>query len=140
VMTDRLPTNGRPTRRGRTASGGLVTQQEAAALAGCSRDTIARARRTGRFPHARLVDGRWMIPADDLNEAGFSPQHRTADAPTDGDDHQPANADGPAGGSSVVLASAEARIHALEDLVARQDAELCFLRRLTVDTVAKRAS
>ena len=136
-MTDRLPTNGRPTRRRRTASGGLVTQQQAAALASCSRDTIARARRAGRFPHARLVDGRWMIPADDLGEAGFSPHHRTADAPPD--DDQPTDADG-AAGASVVLARAEARIHALEDLVARQDAELCFLRRLTVDTVAKRAS
>ena len=138
-MTDRLPTNGRPTRRRRTASGGLVTQQQAAALAGCSRDTIARARRAGRFPHARLVDGRWMIPADDLDEAGFSPHHRTADASPDGDDDQPADADG-AAGASLLLARAEARIHALEDLVARQDSELCFLRGLTADTVAKRAS
>ena len=139
MMTDRFPSNGRPSGRHRTTSGALVTQQQAAVLAGCSRDTIARARRAGRFPHARLVDGRWMIPADDLDEAGFSPRHRTADVPSGDDDNQLTDG-GEAAGGSVLLARAEARIAALEDLVARQDAELWFLRRLTVDTMAKRAS
>ena len=50
-----------------------LTQQEAARLAGCSKDTIARARRAGRLPHARLIHGRWMIPADDLVAAGLFP-------------------------------------------------------------------
>lgn len=141
-MTDRLPTNGRPIGH-RSAPGRLLTQQQAAALAGCSRDTIVRARRTGRFPHARLVDGRWTIPADDLDEAGFSPHEGTPGDELVTEDGGPAADPGErtgAGASDLVLARAEARIGALEDLVARQDAELAFLRRLAADTVTKRAS
>lgn len=137
VMTDRLPTSERTARR-RPLTGRLLTQQQAAALAGCSRDTVVRARRAGRFPHARLVDGRWMIPVDDLDEAGFSPHDGSPCAPP-GDAEQVDDETGPAR-ASVVLARAEARIVALEDVVTRQDAELVFLRRLAAETFTKRAS
>ena len=42
--------------------------------------------------------------------------------------------------SAVQLARALARVAALEDLVARQDDQLAFLRQLTVDTLAKRGA
>lgn len=112
----------------------LLTQQEAARVAGCSKDTIVRARRGGRLPHARLHDGRWMIPADDLVAAGLAP----ADAVL-----SPANADEDEARVepvSLKLAQAEARVAALEDLVARQDDELCFLRQLATETLGRRAS
>lgn len=137
-MTDRLSTSGRASRR-RSATGRPLTQQQAAAIAGCSRDTIARARRAGRFPHARLVDGRWTIPADDLDVAGFSPHEDAPGGGQDLDGVQPEEAVA-APTPAVNLARAEARVCALEDLVARQDAELTFLRRLATDTVTKRAS
>jgi hypothetical protein len=38
------------------------------------------------------------------------------------------------------LARAQARIAAFEELVARQDDELRFLRQLTTDTLGRRAS
>jgi excisionase family DNA binding protein len=121
--------------RRQPAAGRLLTQQQAASLAGCSRDTIVRARRAGRFPHARLLDGRWSIPAADLDDAGFLATPGTesveAGAPGDGGAEEPVD---------LVLARAEARIAALEDLVARQDAELAFLRQLAVETVSKKAS
>ena len=41
---------------------------------------------------------------------------------------------------AVQLARALARVAALEDLVARQDDQLAFLRQLTVDTLAKRGA
>ncbi len=133
-MSPRTANPQRPARR-QPAPGRLLTQQQAATLAGCSRDTIVRARRAGRFPHARLLDGRWTIPAGDLDDAGFLPASDTepigAGEPGDG------NAEVP---TDLALARSEARIAALEDLVARQDAELAFLRQLAVDTVAKKAS
>jgi len=41
---------------------------------------------------------------------------------------------------SMELARAQTRIAALEELVARQDDELRFLRQLTVDSVGRRAA
>ena len=121
--------------RRQPAPGRLLTQQQAATLAGCSRDTIVRARRAGRFPHARLFDGRWTIPAADLDDAGFLPAPGTD--PVEAGEPGNEGAEGPA---DLALARAGARIAALEDLVARQDAELAFLRQLAADTVAKKAS
>ena len=57
---------------------------EAARLAGCSRDTIVRARRSGRFPNARLDNGRWMIPFDDLVVAGLYQPPEQTDGPATG--------------------------------------------------------
>ena len=113
----------------------LVSQQEAARLAGCSKDTIARARRNGRFPHARLCDHRWAIPVDDLLTAGlYRPvDHDTSEASS----KAPAE---PLEPIAVELARALARVAALEDLVARQDDQLTFLRQLTVDTLAQRGA
>jgi hypothetical protein len=110
---------------------------EAARLIGCSRDTIARARRSGRFPNARLDNGRWTIPADDLVTAGlYQPP-----VPTDGPAPAPSSATpvGSAEATAVELARAEARIAGLEEVVARQDDELRFLR-LTIETLAKRGA
>ena len=111
----------------------LVSQQEAARMAGCSKDTIVRARRNGRFPGARLRDHRWAIPTDDLLAAGlYHPADTDGTAP-------PAEGEGrPIVPIAVELAGALARVAALEDLVARQDDQLAFLRQLTVETLAKR--
>src|ERR1039458_9208956 len=49
----------------------FVTQREAAELAGCSKDTIIRARRSSHFPHARLRGHAWTLPIDDLIAAGL---------------------------------------------------------------------
>ena len=113
----------------------LLTQVEAARFAGCSRDTIVRARRSGRLPKARLEDGHWAIPLTDLVNAGLYGPSGLGDTPTS----EPSPSDLPAGTESVAveLARAEVRIAGLEALVARQDDELRFLR-LTVETLATR--
>lgn len=135
TMSPRTSTTFSPSAGASPVAVRLLSQQQAAALAGCSKDTIARARRAGRFPHARLIGGCWSIPADDFAAAGFAPP----DAVPDSEESPPAGRadDGPV---ELSLARAEARITALEDLLARQDAELAFLRQLAVDTVAKKAS
>lgn len=112
----------------------LLTQQEAARAAGRSKDTIARARRSGRLPHSRLNDGRWMIPAGDLIAAGLAAPDALL-SPADGEED-----DGSVDPAILKLAQAEARVAALEDLVARQDDELCFLRQLATETLGRRAS
>ena len=123
----------RSRRSGGSVSERLVSQQDAARLAGCSKDTIVRARRNGRFPHARLRDHRWAIPLDDLLAAGL---YRPVDP---GGPPPPLEEPGdPAEPIAVELVRALAKVAALEDLVARQDDQLAFLRQLTVDTLAKR--
>lgn len=113
----------------------LVSQQEAARLAGCSKDTIVRARRNGRFPHARLRDHRWAIPTDDLLAAGMYRSVNQDDVAS------PSEQVGePVEPIAVELARALARVAALEDLVARQDDQLAFLRQLTVETLGKRGA
>ena len=115
----------------------LVSQLEAARLAGCSRDTIARARRAGRLPDARLQDGHWVIPLTNLTAAGLYHPAQPGDAltPEAPADDPPAEIEHP----TLQLARAETRIAGLEALVARQDDELRFLR-LTVETLAKRGA
>jgi excisionase family DNA binding protein len=123
-------------RRRTAVSERLLSQEEAARLAGCSKDTIVRARRNGRLPNARLRDRRWAIPTDDLAAAGlYHPEGYETAAPAERIDTDPA-----AEPTAVQLARALARVAALEDLVARQDDQLVFLRQLTVDTLAKRGA
>ena len=112
------------------AAGRLVDQRQAASLAGCSRDTIVRARRAGRLPHSRLYGQRWLIAVDDLAAAGLlRPEGTGADtAPEASPDRA-----GETLSAVVELARAETRICALEDLLARQDDELRFLRQLATD-------
>jgi hypothetical protein len=112
-----------------------LSQMEAARLVGCSRDTIVRARRSGRFPNARLDNGRWTIPADDLVDTGLWQPSEQVDGPAPGP--HSAIPVGSAEPTAVDVARAEARIAGLEEVVARQDDELRFLR-LTVETLAKR--
>ena len=121
---------------GPPAAGRLVDQRQAASLAGCSRDTIVRARRAGRLPHSRLYGQRWLIAVDDLAAAGLLRRDGA-----DGDAAPEAGASHAGEGSStaVALARAEARVSALEDLLARQDDELAFLRQLAADHL-RRAS
>ncbi len=130
----RIGLHRRPLAEGRVTNGPL-SQMEAARLISCSRDTIVRARRSGRFPNARLDNGRWTIPADDLVAAGLyqPPEHIGGVSPalpsaTPVESAEPA---------PVELARAEVRIAGLEEVVARQDEELRFLR-LTIETLAKR--
>jgi excisionase family DNA binding protein len=114
----------------------FVTQREAAELTGRSKDTIVRARQAGRFPHARLDGHTWTIPTADLVAAGlYDPAAPARPVVTD-----PAPATEDTTPDPLALARAEARIGALEDLVARQDAELAFLRQLTTDTLSRKAS
>ena len=131
---DAPPRATRRWRRCRRVTGRLLGQEEAARLVGCSKDTIVRARRSGRFPNARLRDRRWVIPSDDLIDAGlYRPQEAAAP-------FEPIEADQAAEPAAVQLARALARVAALEDLVARQDDQLAFLRQLTVDTLTKRGA
>ncbi len=114
----------------------LVSQQLAARLAGCSKDTIVRARRSGRLPHARLRDHRWAIPLDDLLAAGL--YRPTAGEPATSVEEGGEQTTEPPEPIAVELARALAQVAALQDLVARQDEQLAFLRQLSVDTIAKR--
>lgn len=117
----------------------LLGQVEAAKLVGCSRDTIVRARRSGRLPGARLNDGRWVIPLADLVAAGLCRPPGTAAEPASPMGASTAGPPPAVADPAVELARAEARIAGFEQLVARQDDELRFLR-LTVDTLAKRSA
>lgn len=130
-----VPFCGRSRGCGGSVSERLVSQQDAARLAGCSKDTIVRARRNGRFPHARLRDHRWAIPLDDLLAAGL---YRPVDP--DGPAPLPEEPGEPTEPIAVELVRALAKVAALEDLVARQDDQLAFLRQLTVETLAKRGA
>jgi excisionase family DNA binding protein len=115
-------------------TGRLVDQRQAASLAGCSRDTIVRARRAGRLPHSRLYGQRWLIAVDDLAAAGLlRPEGTDGDAGPEAD----AGHAGTGSSTAVALARAEARVSALEDLLARQDDELAFLRQLATDHLGK---
>ena len=108
-------------------------QVEAAKLVGCSRDTIVRARRAGRFPGARLEQGRWTVPVDDLVGAGLLDVERHGSSGV----HDSSDPDSGVDSGSIELARAEARIAGLEEIVARQDDELQFLRH-TVEALARR--
>ena len=113
----------------------MVTQRQAAELVGCSKDTIIRARLAHRFPRAHLDGYTWLVPVGDLIAAGlYDPTAEEAGAP------RPAHSQNPAPPVSMELARAQARITALEELLARQDDELRFLRQLTTDTLGRRAS
>jgi excisionase family DNA binding protein len=116
-------------------SRGDLSQVDAARLVGCSRDTIVRARRSGRFPGARLDGDRWLIPAADLVAAGIYQPETPGDTPSASTPGAPP----PADSTAVELARAEARIAGLNEVVARQDDELRFLR-LTVETLTKRGA
>ncbi|HET9732259.1 MAG TPA: helix-turn-helix domain-containing protein [Acidimicrobiales bacterium] len=136
----RTPT-GRRRRLGRDGAGGLrvgeryLTQVQAARAAGVSRDTIIRARRAGRLAGCRLVDGRWLVPASSLAASGLGPGLASEPEPVCiAPDPEPED------GVGSELAAAQARLAALTDLVARQDEELRFLRRLLADAVAKRGA
>jgi len=126
----------------RSAEAGMdrfVTQREAADLARCSKDTIVRTRQAGRLPHARLDGHTWMIPIADLVVAGlYDPAAGAMPAAPPRAPEEPESQG--AVPASMELARAQARIAALEDLVARQDEELRFLRQLATDTLAKKAS
>ena len=123
-------------RRRPAVSERLLSQEEAARLAGCSKDTIVRARRNGRLPNARLRDRRWAITTDDLAAAGlYRSLGRETAAPAELQAAEEANES-----IAVQLACTLARVAALEDLVARQDDQLVFLRQLTVDTLTKRGA
>jgi hypothetical protein len=113
----------------------LLTQREAAELIGCSKDTIIRARLARRFPRAQLDGHTWLVPVGDLIAAGlYDPSAEEEGAP------RPAHGQNPVQPVSMELARAQARITALEELVARQDDELRFLRQLATDTLGRRAS
>jgi hypothetical protein len=113
----------------------FLSQLEAARLAGCSKDTIVRARRKGRFPHARLRGHCWTIPVDDLFAAGL--YRADEDASTVPAKERQLDAEQtPA--MALELERAVARVAALEDLVARQDDELAFLRQLAVERLTTR--
>lgn len=112
---------------------GFVSQREAARLAGVSKDSIIRARRAGRLANARICGNEWQIAVDDLAAAGLllPPEERNRAARTE---------DADPGALGVELSRAQQKVAALEDLVARQDEELRFLRRLATDALGRRAA
>lgn len=126
-------------RIGRAGIGGLrvaeryLTQVEAARMAGVSKDSVIRARRSGRLPGCRLTDGHWEIPASALAGAGLQPPASGETPPGAGD----RLGDEAGDGQGAELAAAQARLAALQDLVARQDEELRFLRQLLAEAVTK---
>lgn len=109
----------------------FVSQREAARLCGVSKDSIIRARRAGRLPGARRVGTEWQIAIDDLAAAGLlrPAAERPDRTDTGGADLAEAR---------IELTRAQERVSALEDLVARQDEELRFLRRLAADALSGR--
>jgi hypothetical protein len=111
----------------------FVSQREAARLAGVSKDSIIRARRAGRLPGARRVGTEWQIAVDDLAAAGLLLP--TGERP---DDTGTGEAD--LNEARIELTRAKERVSALEDLVARQDEELRFLRRLAADALSGRGA
>jgi excisionase family DNA binding protein len=149
-VTGRVSGLRRSIERAEAALDRFVTQREAAALAAVSKDTIARARQAGRFPHARLDGHTWKIPTADLAAAGLYDPGRFAPGrvdPSRDASPRPAQSETTAGPPEVPespetaeLARANARIAGLQDLVARQDAELAFLRQLATDTLCRKAA
>jgi hypothetical protein len=112
-----------------------VTQVEAARLAGVSKDSVIRARRTGRLAGCRLVEGRWLVPVSALTAGGFgSPNTEPSAAETD------TATDGDSTGMAAELAAAQAKLAALGELIARQDDELRFLRQLLAEAIAQKAA
>ncbi|HMC39731.1 MAG TPA: helix-turn-helix domain-containing protein [Acidimicrobiales bacterium] len=111
-----------------------LTQTEAARRAGVSKDSIIRARRAGRLAGARLAEGRWLIPAEALVAAGLAPSDESETLSRQGEP----DVEDTGEACDVELARSGARIAALEDVVARQDEELRFLRQLLADAVAAR--
>ena len=83
-------------------------------------------------PDAQLDGPAWTVPVGDLVAAGLldpTPRAHAATGPRpEPDTHRRLG---------IELARAEARIAALEELVARQDDELQFLRQLTVDALGQ---
>jgi hypothetical protein len=116
-----------------SSPGRFVSQREAARLCGVSKDSIIRARRAGRLPGARRVGTEWQVAVDDLAAAGLllPPAERPDDAEAGGADLAE---------TRIELTRARERVSALEDLVARQDEELRFLRRLAADAVSGRGA
>ncbi len=110
----------------------FVSQREASRLAGVSKDSIIRARRAGRLPGARRVGTEWQIAVDDLAAAGLllPAGERPDDTEACADVTE----------AQIELTRAKERVSALEDLVARQDEELRFLRRLAADALSARGA
>jgi hypothetical protein len=114
------------------SSTALLTEREAAALTGVSKDTIRRRREHGRFPgaHQRVGDpaGTWVIPVEDLVRAGML-----------------AAAQVEAAGEAMVLLRTQnqmmdlrvdnarllAEVAGLEARLADRDGEVAHLRRMT---------
>ena len=123
----------------RPLSGRLLTQTGGSGWSAAARTPSSGRAGPGRFPHARLADGRWTVPSDDLVAAGLCTEacpERIRRPASCAASAVPASQAEPA---TVELARAEARIAGLEEVVARQDDELRFLR-LAVDTLAKRGA
>jgi hypothetical protein len=108
----------------------FVSQREAARLCGVSKDSIIRARRAGRLPGAHRVGTEWQIAVDDLVAAGLLLM------PAERPDDTEAGVD--LADVRIELTRAQERVSALQDLVARQDEELRFLRRLAADALSGR--
>ena len=122
-----------PPAAGVSAPERFVNQREAARLAGCSKDSIIRARRAGRFEGARQHGNQWEIPVDDLAAAGLllPPDERPDPTETGLQDLAEAR---------IELVRVTEKLGALEVLVAHQDEELRFLRKLAADALAGRGS
>jgi hypothetical protein len=100
----------------------FVTRREAAALCGCSYDSIRRRQAEGAYPHAEERDGAWVIPVSDLVAAGDLDPTAPVEAP-------PADRD--SGGGDAV------RIARLEAALAAAESEIEFQRGLLLKMAAR---
>jgi hypothetical protein len=106
-----------------------VTRKEAAALCGVHSDTIRRDEKRGALPNVReRTDGTTEIPVADLVAAGRLDPVAARDGVEDIAVRHRAERDLVA--ARQELAVANARITGLTDELARQDAEITFLRKL----------
>ena len=106
---------------------------EAAHACDVSITTIKRRLKAGAFPHARQVglDRSWVIPVQDLVDAGLLPASSLALPAIRSGADEPTRA--PGGPSAARLAEAAAEIRGLRETLAQAKEEIAFLRGLLAE-------
>ncbi len=108
-----------------------VPRPEAARLCGVSLDTIRRRLRAGAFPNAARVgeDQHWVIPVQDLLDAGLAPATPVVAGPSD-TGSRPDDTPAVAASPPTPVGAAEVEVEVLRAELARAQDEIAFLRSL----------